>query len=411
MLYFILVYYFLYLYYYLFLKNRFYLENNDYFCNIKKQKVVNYGLFLCSCTTKCVFNMNVFSVSIIIPVYHVEEFIERCIMSVINQTYDHSKIECILVDDCGTDKSISMAQECIDKYKGSIRFQIIHNKFNCGQSESRNNGLKIASGRYVFFLDSDDYITPDCINKLMEIVRSNPEVEAVMANHIDKRDDKSIPTNKIPSRIIRNRDLMKLFFLTYIPCMVWNVLISRDLIERNHLRFKPGIVYEDILWSFKLFKEVNSFVFIPDITLIYELNPHSTVNAEQKEDEHRIKSRIAILNEIFDNIDYRNYEGIIIYMTTMLLGLIDRMRRNNDDDIILEEVFLIRNKILKRTIFDCRLVLLAFVLIMYHPINYIIHLRCFRNGFQRLSHCVFIIASFFAPLHVVYRHNKCVKHL
>ena len=357
------------------------------------------------------FNMNVISVSIIIPVYHVEKFIERCIMSVINQTYDHSNIECILVDDCGTDKSISLAQKCIDKYKGNMHFKIVHNEYNCGQSESRNHGLRIASGRYVFFLDSDDNITPDCINKLMEVVRSNPEVEAVMANHIDKRDDKSISTNKIPSRIIKNGELMKLFFLTYIPCMVWNVLISRDLIERYHLRFKPGIVYEDILWSFKLFKEVESFVFIPDITLIYELNPHSTVNAEHKEDERRIKSRIAILNEFFDNIDYRNYEGIIIYMTTMLLGLIDRMRKNDDDSYLLEEVLLIRDKVLKRTIFDCRLVLSAFVLIMYHPINYIIHLRCFRNSFQRLSHCVFNIASFLAPLHAVCRYNQGEKHL
>ena len=98
------------------------------------------------------------TVSIIIPVYQVKNYIERCITSVISQSYNHSAIECILVDDCGIDNSIMLAQKCIDNYKGDMQFKIIHNKHNCGLSVSRNNGMEIATGDYLFFLDSDDYI-------------------------------------------------------------------------------------------------------------------------------------------------------------------------------------------------------------------------------------------------------------
>ena len=340
------------------------------------------------------------SVSIIIPVYQVEKYIERCVMSIINQTYDHSKIECILVDDCGSDQSICLAKKCIDEYKGDIQFKILLNKQNCGQSESRNNGLNIATNSFVFFLDSDDYITSDCIEKLIAVVHDNPKVEVVMANHIDNHTGKSVSSIGNPHTIINNQELMKLFFLTYIPCMVWNLLISRTLIERIHLRFKTGIVYEDNLWSFKLFREVNSFVFPPDITLVYEMNPNSIVNnTDKREDERRNKSLIIVLNELYNSIDNRNYVGIIIYMTTLLLGLIDRMNKNKYDILLKEETFHIRNKMLKRTIFDCRFILFVFILIMC----YIIDISFFRKQYQRISHGVFYIASFFSPLHTIFR--------
>jgi glycosyltransferase involved in cell wall biosynthesis len=344
--------------------------------------------------------MNDLSVSIIIPVYQVEDYIERCIESIIRQTYDHSKIECILIDDCGPDQSICLAKRCIDEYKGDIHFIIVHNEHNCGQSESRNNGLNIATNSYVYFLDSDDYLTSDCIEKLVSVIRDNPKVEVVMANHIDKRNGKSISTNRIPRTMINNKELMKLFFLATIPCMVWNLLISRALIERGHLRFKSGIVYEDNLWSFKLFRDVNSFVFISDITLIYEMNPHSIVNNdEQKEDERRLKSLVIVLNELYNNIDSCNYEGIIIYMTTLLLGLIDRMNNNKSDVALRKEASLIRNMMLKRTFRDCRFILFTFVFFMCH----IIRISFFRKQYQRISHCVFYISSIFSPLHTIFR--------
>ena len=89
------------------------------------------------------------TVSIIIPVYNVAEYIEKCLYSVIQQkTYN---IECILVDDCGTDNSIEIAEKIINQYNGPISFKLLHHNHNRGLSAARNTGINIATGDYVFF--------------------------------------------------------------------------------------------------------------------------------------------------------------------------------------------------------------------------------------------------------------------
>ena len=90
-------------------------------------------------------------VSIIIPVYKVEAYIERCLTSVMHQNYQDSAIECILVDDDSPDKSIYLAQDMISRYHGSIDFKIIRNDKNRGLSVARNNGIEHATGKYLFF--------------------------------------------------------------------------------------------------------------------------------------------------------------------------------------------------------------------------------------------------------------------
>ena len=346
------------------------------------------------------------TVSIIIPVYQVENYIERCITSVIGQTYSHSMIECIMVDDCGTDNSIMLAQKCIDNYKGNIRFKIIHNEHNCGLSVSRNNGMKVATGDYIFFLDSDDYISDDCIEKLMSAIHKHPEVEVVKGNHIDRSCNESIISAHIPSSIIMKKELIKLFFLGYVPCMAWNTLISRSLIERYHLTFIPHLIYEDVLWSFYLFREVNTFLFVSDVTLFYEVNPHSIVNEEHKDEKLHIRSIFTIIKELRKHIEERYYEGIIIYMTGMTLRLLDRIKQKYNDKALLSEVLAIRNSVTKRTLSDCRLIFFVFSLIMYQPFINIFKLRFFRHNYRKATCCVYELAAFFSPIHLLFKRHK-----
>ena len=350
------------------------------------------------------------TVSIIIPVYQVENYIERCITSVVRQTYSHSAIECILVDDCGTDNSIILAKKCIDHYKGEIQFHIIYNEQNCGLSISRNNGIKIAKGDYIFFLDSDDYISDDCIEKLMNVICEHPEVEVVKGNHLDRSRNETIISAHIPSSVIKKEELMKLFFIGYIPCMAWNTLISRFLIEKYHLAFMPHLIYEDELWSFYLFREVNSFLFIQDITLFYEINPHSITHSEQKDEGLHIRSIITILKDLQNHIEERYYEGIIIYMTSMILRLLDRIKQKHNDKALLSEVLAIRNSITKRTLSDCRLVLFAFSLIMYQPFINIFKLRFFRHNYHKATCCVYELAAFFSPIHSLFKRHKATDN-
>ena len=202
------------------------------------------------------------------------------------------------------------------------------------------------------------------------------------------------------------KELIKLFFLGYVPCMAWNTLISRKLIERLHLRFMPHLIHEDVLWSFYLFREINAFLFVPDVTLFYEANPHSIVNEEHKDEELHIRSYITILKELRKHIEERYYEGIIIYMTGMILELMDRIKQKNNDKALLSEVWEIRNSIAKRTLSDCRLILFVFSLIMYQPFVNIFKLRFFRHNYHKATCCVYEVAAFFSPIHSLFKRHK-----
>lgn len=346
------------------------------------------------------------TVSIIIPVYQVENYIERCITSVISQSYNHSAIDCILVDDCGTDSSIILAQKCIDNYKGDMQFKIIHNKHNCGLSVSRNNGMEIATGDYLFFLDSDDYISDDCIEKLTNAICEHPEVEVVKGCHINNQNNETPLYSHHASSLIDNKKLMKLFFLEYVPCAAWNTLISKELIERTQLSFIPHLIYEDVLWSFYLFRGIGSFLIIPDITLFYEINPHSITHTECKDEGLHIRSYITILKDLQNHVEKRYYEGIIIYNIGIILKLIGLIKQNKNHNVFLSEVLAIRNSITKQTLSDCRLILFAFSLIMYQPFINIFKLKFFRHNYHKATCCVYELAAFFSPIHSLFKRHK-----
>lgn len=93
-------------------------------------------------------------VSVIIPVYQVSNYVERCLKSVMSQTY--TDIECIIVDDATKDDSIVKCERLIVEYGGPIKFRILHHEYNRGLSAARNTGTKVAEGEYLYYLDGDD---------------------------------------------------------------------------------------------------------------------------------------------------------------------------------------------------------------------------------------------------------------
>ena len=105
------------------------------------------------------------NISIIVPVYNVEPYIERCIRSIMNQTFTEG-VECILINDCTPDNSIRIVQQLINEYKGNIQFRILSNEHNQGIASVRNIGLQAAKGTYIQYIDSDDYVEPDMLETL-----------------------------------------------------------------------------------------------------------------------------------------------------------------------------------------------------------------------------------------------------
>ena len=112
--------------------------------------------------------MNLPSVSIIVPVYNVEPYVEDCIRSVMRQTYE-GPIECIIVDDCSTDDSMVIVGGVISEYYGPISFKVLHHDHNCGQPKARKHGFDVSNGEWVMFVDSDDLLLENAISKLVDL--------------------------------------------------------------------------------------------------------------------------------------------------------------------------------------------------------------------------------------------------
>lgn len=196
---------------------------------------------------------NSVKVSVVIPVYNVEKYLRECVDSVLNQTY--TSYEIILVDDGSTDSSGSICDSYLIK---DSRIRVLH-KANGGLSSARNAGLEIAVGKYVYFLDSDDYISDQTLEKLVEVAEKDSadlvffdavsfaDAEdnfKVSQNYIRKQNYKTGKGTAVFSEMQKNDE-----FHSAVPLL----FIKKDLLEQNDIRFIDGIYYEDMLFTYQVF--------------------------------------------------------------------------------------------------------------------------------------------------------------
>ena len=194
-------------------------------------------------------------VSIIIPVYDVEPYIEKCLQSVANQTFN-GEMECLIIDDCGQDNSVSIAEQFTNNYKGKIHFQILYHDHNRGLSAARNTGIDNAKGDWIYFLDSDDWIIPECIELMFECVKKHPITDAVYAgtNAINGKHEWADYENRYLPEYTEDQWWINTTLLkrNVLGMTAWNKLFKRELIENNHLRFIEGLKNEDEVWNMQL---------------------------------------------------------------------------------------------------------------------------------------------------------------
>ncbi len=218
-------------------------------------------------------------ISIIIPVYNVEEYISKCLQSVMRQTYQGA-IECILVDDCGTDKSIAVAGQLIAEYKGPVEFRILHHEHNRGLSAARNTGTDAATGDYIYYLDSDDYISDDCLEVLAEPLRDK-EYDMVVGRMkmFDEREEEYIWVDET-TIIEGNENVFKAYYVDRkMYATAWNRLIKRSLFEKFNISFKEGLLHEDELWNYMLFTQLHSVVIVNHRTYYYRIRSNSIITS------------------------------------------------------------------------------------------------------------------------------------
>lgn len=245
-------------------------------------------------------------VSVIIPVYNVAPYVKECLESVMRQTFS-GMMECIIVDDCGTDNSVDIIEEMITTYTGIIKFLIIHHEHNRGVSAARNTGLDNATGEYVFFLDCDDVISDDCIELLYNKATDDSECIMVQAGIDTIPPDAPNPFKKTYKQncAVTNNDVRKCYYeLRNMLESVWNNLIKRRFLIDNSIYFKEGRLAEDMLWMFSLLKHVHNVRFINDITYHYRKRENSISNNLD------YMSRTRFMESIGDN-----YYDILLSMT------------------------------------------------------------------------------------------------
>ena len=215
-------------------------------------------------------------ISIIVPVYKAEKYINQCIDSILNQTF--TDFELLLINDGSPDKS---GQIC-EKYAIlDNRIQVL-NKENSGVSETRNMGLEKAKGEWIIFVDSDDWLVSDCLETCIEFVRNN-DIDLLQFNFSRINDAHKVLFNsKGQTPILNNYDYIKENKLIVTAC---GNFLRNSIIKKFNIKFASNIkLGEDQLFIYEYILHANTCLRIPNILYFYRWNPHSATMSPKSSD-------------------------------------------------------------------------------------------------------------------------------
>lgn len=218
-------------------------------------------------------------VSIVIPVYKVEKFLERCLQSVVNQSYKN--IECILVNDVTPDNSMKIAEEFIAK-NPDFNFKILNQPENLGLSMARNAGMDKAKGKYIYFLDSDDEITEFAIEHLVELAEKT-DAELVLGHCVCINEEEGWKRDYFPIKSAKNvlegnSEILQNFVNAQYPVMACDKLARLDFLKKNNLYFVKGLLSQDVLWSFQSALKLEKIAFLREDTYLYYFHGASIIH-------------------------------------------------------------------------------------------------------------------------------------
>ncbi|MCL1877549.1 MAG: glycosyltransferase [Defluviitaleaceae bacterium] len=250
-------------------------------------------------------------ISVIVPIYNLEDYAPKCVESILCQTYEN--LEVILVNDGSTDQSGALC----DHYKKDKRVKVIHKK-NGGLSDARNVGMDAATGEYIGFVDGDDFICPDFYETLVALLKeSDADVSMLTFNKVKN----GVAAPKLPPedmpQVYERDDALKLLLMDKeIESYVWNKLYKAELLKG--LRFPLGMVFEDVCIMFQVFLRMNRLVYLKQPKYNYVFRQSSILNSNE------IKTNvdsITVVTQIYHeaakmpHLDkYRCYNFVLWYL-------------------------------------------------------------------------------------------------
>lgn len=253
-------------------------------------------------------------VSIVIPVYNAEKYLDRCIRSVTSQT--HPSLELILVDDGSTDRSSEICGEWANRMEW---IRVIHQN-NLGAGYARNTGLKHATGEYVLFVDSDDYIAPATVEKALQLAQQE-QAEVVTFGFCDINRNGRIRQQMIPrmeQTTFSGAEVQELLltsllgpdthsgYKTSLHPSVWLSLYSMELLRRTGLEFvsERDVISEDIYFLLCLYKDVRRVSILSEALYYHCENPESLTHTYRKDRYPQIKYFYDVSMETCNRLNY-----------------------------------------------------------------------------------------------------------
>lgn len=232
-------------------------------------------------------------ISVVIPIYNVEKYLKKCVESILKQTYEN--IEIILVDDGSLDNCGNICEEFanIDN-----RIKVIHKK-NGGLSDARNHGIKIAKGKYITFVDSDDYVEKTYIEKLYNAIKINGTKISQCNILIVNDNEKVLEKLGYSSKLIKyGKDMIIDFYGQHgiENIVVWNKMYLIDLFK--NLKYPKGKIHEDEFITYKILYNTDKIAIIDDYLYNYRQNNNSIMGKK-----FNIK-RLAILEALEERLEF-----------------------------------------------------------------------------------------------------------
>lgn len=245
-------------------------------------------------------------VSVIVPVYNVEKYLDKCLNSLVNQTLND--IEIIIVNDGSLDNSQKIVDSYKKKYQKKIKSYI---KENGGLSDARNYGIDIATGDYLAFVDSDDYVAFDMFEKMYEKAISKDFDMVVCDLYYTYPNENKPAYSNIVNDILNKKDIKKIYDCIYPAA--WNKLYKRDIIIDNNLRFKKGVWFEDCEFIYRLLPYLNSIGVVKEKLIYYVQREKSISKTYDMRLYNYIDNWNGIIKYYKDNNIYDEYKKELEY--------------------------------------------------------------------------------------------------
>lgn len=263
-------------------------------------------------------------ITLAIPVYNVEKFVRESLLSALNQTYHD--LEILIVDDKSTDRSMDIVRDTIAQHPRKDIVRIIDHRVNKGLGDTRNTSIEEARGQYIFFMDSDDLITPDCIQRLATYMKEKPVDFIASSRELRSFEGKLIAEDVYQPALVDEKTELAVARFRYVQSNkilgeVWNKLYDVDFLRKNNVQCLPGVHVEDVSFSFQVNLAATSCRLVPDITYIYRVYEGQSFAAFRNN-----RDRAVYLSECFMKIKkynlnlIRNFHKDPIYVF-LLIGI------------------------------------------------------------------------------------------